>query len=642
MEAPRPRRAEQVVHGHARAVEGAHQDRQTVEREQELLEPDEVRGEAQEARTLGQRFADDPHLELFEIPQPAVDQARGSGRRPHGDVVALDEGRAKAAAGGVEQGAGAHDPAADDRQGPRARSRDARGPGRAGRAAARTGRSGWLARAPRSGHECLTPAGRAGCARARTPCPGPGRRSAAGCGTPPPGRRVGRTAVRAAAASTTTTTDGGDDEHVADAGLAGISHGRPGRGHQPRSTSAGTPIGATSDAARERTAPLRLQPGLRPMEGDREIGADDRVRRVTRREIDRGRRVHGKHRNPGVPGTADHLDGGPHGLSRADPWTPVPSRASTMTAARSMPCARIAMSRATGAWSSRDAGQPVEPLPVPGRIRRAGPLVRGDKDGDHRSSPIRPAGGRRRSRRPRCCRARPGPGPADPARVVTATARAAAATAVPACSISTSPGTPCACAFRSVPVIASAVIGSLRPHRPAHAQLVERACGQVRVVGGQGGVPVGIGYRVPAHRRHATEPIRPRSRGSWQVDAALLRSRPRSGRSSALAGHSRSANRHRHPLHVVDAHPLVVPRLVERLDATGRIGCPARELVLTRRCIPLEPSSRATRSRRATGWRDASDHAPSTPTSTRDDGCGAGPGPSRQPHRARHPRTGGG
>ena len=53
-------------------------------------------------------------MELLEIAQSAVDQPRRTRRRPGTDVVLLDERGPHPARDGVEKGAGAHDPAADD------------------------------------------------------------------------------------------------------------------------------------------------------------------------------------------------------------------------------------------------------------------------------------------------------------------------------------------------------------------------------------------------------------------------------------------------------------------------------------------------------------------------------------------------
>src|SRR3954451_24013583 len=51
------------------------------------------------------------------------------------------------------------------------------------------------------------------------------------------------------------------------------------------------------NTARERGPALRQEPGLGAVERDGEVGADDGIRRVAGREVDRGRRVDGHDRN---------------------------------------------------------------------------------------------------------------------------------------------------------------------------------------------------------------------------------------------------------------------------------------------------------------------------------------------------------
>ena len=79
----------------------------------------EVGCECQQSTPLRERLADEPEPELFEIAQAAVDQAGRPRRGPRGDVVLLHQDGAHPARGGVEQGAGPDDPAADDDDIPR-------------------------------------------------------------------------------------------------------------------------------------------------------------------------------------------------------------------------------------------------------------------------------------------------------------------------------------------------------------------------------------------------------------------------------------------------------------------------------------------------------------------------------------------
>ncbi len=111
-------RPEQVVHGEARRVQRAGGERWAIEREQEVLETDEVRRQAQEAGPLAERLADEVDLHLLQVPEAAVDQAAGAGRGSDGDVVLLHQRDPEAAADGIEERPGAHDPAPDDEQVP--------------------------------------------------------------------------------------------------------------------------------------------------------------------------------------------------------------------------------------------------------------------------------------------------------------------------------------------------------------------------------------------------------------------------------------------------------------------------------------------------------------------------------------------
>src|SRR5205823_14541296 len=113
-EAAIPPRPEEVIEEYPRAVEALVEERDAVDREQERLEPDEVGGQAQESRALFQRLRDEPEMKLLEVPQPAVDEPRGSARRARADVVLLDESGLQAARRRIEERPRADDPAADD------------------------------------------------------------------------------------------------------------------------------------------------------------------------------------------------------------------------------------------------------------------------------------------------------------------------------------------------------------------------------------------------------------------------------------------------------------------------------------------------------------------------------------------------
>ena len=73
----------------------------------------EVGRVVEQALALGQVLVDEEELLLLQVAQAAVDELRRLRRRARREVVALDEGRAQAARGGVEGHAGAGDAAAD-------------------------------------------------------------------------------------------------------------------------------------------------------------------------------------------------------------------------------------------------------------------------------------------------------------------------------------------------------------------------------------------------------------------------------------------------------------------------------------------------------------------------------------------------
>ena len=115
------------------------------------------------------------------------------------------------------------------------------------------------------------------------------------------------------------------------------------------------------------------------MEGDRRVGTDRRVARACPRS---GRapsayRPPGPERPPrGLAGQAPPPSGSARG---ARPGRPVPSSASTTSAAFSMPLRSMATSRAVPAWMRSTEGIAVEAVPVAPRVRRARTLVGRDQ-----------------------------------------------------------------------------------------------------------------------------------------------------------------------------------------------------------------------------------------------------------------------
>ena len=95
---------------------GAHAPRRgrpAVDGEHERHPPDQVGGVPEQPLALGQGLGDEAELPLVEVPQPAVDQLGRLRRRPRGEIVALDQGGAQAAGGGVEGHARPGDAPAD-------------------------------------------------------------------------------------------------------------------------------------------------------------------------------------------------------------------------------------------------------------------------------------------------------------------------------------------------------------------------------------------------------------------------------------------------------------------------------------------------------------------------------------------------
>ncbi len=76
--------------------------------------PDDVRGDAEQALALDQRFAYHAELVGFEIGEPAMDELGAGGGGVLGEVVLLEQGDGTSSAGGVPGDAGAIDAAPDD------------------------------------------------------------------------------------------------------------------------------------------------------------------------------------------------------------------------------------------------------------------------------------------------------------------------------------------------------------------------------------------------------------------------------------------------------------------------------------------------------------------------------------------------
>ena len=109
--------AGEVVHPHRAAERPGHlrvdQAVLREDRDEERQEPHEVRGVAAQPLPLAQGLVDEADVAVLQVAQAAVHELRALRRRAAGEVVALDQRGAQAAAGGVEGHPGAGDAAAD-------------------------------------------------------------------------------------------------------------------------------------------------------------------------------------------------------------------------------------------------------------------------------------------------------------------------------------------------------------------------------------------------------------------------------------------------------------------------------------------------------------------------------------------------
>ena len=110
--------AGEVVHPHRRAERpgdaAIDQPVAFEDRQEEREDLDEVRGVVAQPLALAERLVDEADVAGLEVADAAVDQLGALRRRPGGEVVGLDEGRAQASRGRVEGDSGAGDAAADD------------------------------------------------------------------------------------------------------------------------------------------------------------------------------------------------------------------------------------------------------------------------------------------------------------------------------------------------------------------------------------------------------------------------------------------------------------------------------------------------------------------------------------------------
>src|SRR6478736_6846716 len=140
------------------------------------------------------------------------------------------------------------------------------------------------------------------------------------------------------------------------------------------------PDRSDEDLARVRDTAAGREPRLRPMEGDREVGADGGLGRLAAREVDRRRGVDGHHRDAAGPGLDDELD------RRADRISQRPAHPGAEQ--------RVDDDRGLVDPRPEDRDVPRDAVPVPGahRARRAG-FRRDQPDDDRRAGERKPAGG---------------------------------------------------------------------------------------------------------------------------------------------------------------------------------------------------------------------------------------------------------
>jgi hypothetical protein len=86
-----------------------------LQRVEERHGPHEVRRDGlDEQPPFSQGLGDESEVEHLEVAQAAVDELAGAAGRAGGEVAGLDQSDGQAARGGVERGARADHPAADD------------------------------------------------------------------------------------------------------------------------------------------------------------------------------------------------------------------------------------------------------------------------------------------------------------------------------------------------------------------------------------------------------------------------------------------------------------------------------------------------------------------------------------------------
>ena len=111
----RPPRQE-VIRKQPRAQPDSADAGAAIDRPGESERLDEMRRDSKQCLSLPDRLVNEVQLPVLEISNPAVNEPRGTARRPAREVIALDQGDLEPAHGRVPRHAATGNPAADDQQ----------------------------------------------------------------------------------------------------------------------------------------------------------------------------------------------------------------------------------------------------------------------------------------------------------------------------------------------------------------------------------------------------------------------------------------------------------------------------------------------------------------------------------------------
>ena len=407
--------AQQVVQEDAAAVEALVEQRDAVDREEERLQASRGAARAGAAAPAPERLVDQAEVELLQVAQPAVDQARAAAGRARGDVPLLHQRRAQAR--GSSRPAARPTPTIPP---PTTARRSARRRAPRAPSGARPGQRRVSPPCGRRPPALLHALPDVHVARLRS-CPslraraGGGPRSATGRGPVP---RIS-TAISSGVWKITRWASGREhggenrrSQHDARRRRRRRSGPRASRRcatAQPRSASRGMPIGATRTLPASAAPRFVSRPGLRSMEGHGEVRANDGRRGVAGGQVDPRRGVDRDDGHLGRPGGEDQLDRRPDRVAQLA----LDARSEQRVDDDRRPLDVLGQHlqlEPGGGVDPRHARLRVEAVPVPRGVRgrRLAPSSRrGPRPRPHRRAQ---GGGPRRTRRRRCCRDRRGSG----------------------------------------------------------------------------------------------------------------------------------------------------------------------------------------------------------------------------------------